>query len=179
MHLLSVAGLRPGLFAHPLYRRLVQHAEVTGALGEGAAQGDGAGAALLQGRVVQVGVGLGVQHLVGEGGGLRGVAGMEADLARLDSRQHPLQPLQVHRLVQAVVHRLPHQRVVRQVYGAGDVLLAGHDAGEDGCQQVVRAHPLYWRRHPFALALSKDGQGAGGVPAPAGREQGYRQQRLG
>ena len=49
---------------------------------------------------------------------------MQPDLAGLDAPQHVLEALDVHRLVQAVVHRLAQQHVVGHLERSGDVLLA-------------------------------------------------------
>ncbi len=95
---------------------------------------------------------------MGEGRRLRRVASVEADLAAIDLLHQLAQPVDVHRFVEAVVHRLAHQRMVRQVDRAGHVLLAGDLLGKDGRQQVVGAHPLERRRRSLAVALSQDGQ---------------------
>ena len=168
MQLFGVAGVGAGFVDDALDGFGVEDAEVAGVLGEGATEGDGAGAALFERGVVEVGVGLGVEHLVGEGRGLGGVFGVEADLARFDAVEDVHQPVEVHRLVEAVVHRLLDQRVVGQLDGAGDVLLAGDEAREDRRHEVVGLHALDGRRRLLALALAEDGEGAGGVPAPAG-----------
>ena len=115
---------------------------------------------------------------MGEGRRLGRVASVEAYLAAIDPFHQLAQPVDVHRLVEAVVHRLAHQRVVRQIDRAGHVLLAGDLLGKDGRQQIVGAHPLERRRRSLAVALAQDGQRAGSIPAPARGEHRHRQQRL-
>ena len=109
----------------------VEGAQVAGVLRERAAQGNGAGASFLERGVVEVSVGLGIEHLVGEGGGLRGVLGVEADLAGFDAIENVLQAVDVHRFVHAVVHGLADDRMVRDFDRAGLILLATDELRED------------------------------------------------
>ena len=158
----------------------VERAEVRGGLRiEPAAQRDRLGAALLERRVVQEGVGLGLEDLVGERRGLDDVAGDHRDLARLHAAQEVLQPLDVHRLFQAVAQGLLDQRVIGDLALAHDVLQAGELVGEDDRHQVLGGLAEQRRRHSPAAALARDGEGAAGVPAPAHAEQRRVEHRLG
>ena len=89
---------------------------------------DRLGAALLQRRVVEEGVGLGVQDLMGQRRRLRQVPGDAANVARLDPPQERLEARRVHGLVQAVLECLLDQRMI------GDL------AGRPGCSPGRRRH---------------------------------------
>ena len=80
--------------------------------------------------------------------------------------------------MRAVVHRLAHQRVVRDLDRSRHVLLAGDLSREHRGQQVVRAHPLNRRRRLLATTHSQHRQRPRHVPAPARAEHRYCQQRL-
>ena len=114
-----------------------------GELGIGAAQRHGAGAALLERRVVEEGVRVGVQDLVRHRRRRRRLDGDRADARRASMPlEHGAQAVGVHRLVQAVVERLVDQRVVGRLDRAGVVVAAGELRGEDGGQQILGAHAL-------------------------------------
>ena len=140
--LLGVAGDGPGLLAHAGDGRGVERGEVAGVAGQRVTQHDGARAALLQGGVVEEGVGLAVDDLVRHGGGLDGVARVQPDRAGLDAGERGDEAVGVHPFAQAVLARLPDERVVGVVEGAGEVLLAADLGREDGGQEVVGAHAL-------------------------------------
>ena len=178
MEFFGVARIWAGFVDDALDGVRVQGTEVAGVLGERAAKGDGAGAALFERGVVEVGVGLRVQHLVGEGRGLGSVLGVQADLAGFDPVEDILEAVDVHRLVHAVIDGLADDGVVGDLDGAGLVLLAADELREDRRHQVVGAHALDLRRDLLALALAEDGERAGGVPAPARAEHRRDEQRL-
>ena len=169
---LGIAGLGPGLLANAGDRVGAEGGEVAGGVGEGLAEGDGAGAAFLDRGVVEVGVGPPADYLVGHGGGLDGVDGMEADGAVLDAGEHVLKAVHVHGLVEAVVAGLAHEGVVGEGEGLVEVLLAADLGGEDRGHEVVAAHALEEGGHALAVALAGDGERPGGVPAPARGEEG-------
>ena len=172
MQFLGVADAGPsvGLFLGNGYG--VQPAQVAGVFGEGPAQGHGAGAALFQGRVVQEGVGHGVQNLVGKDRRLHRVPGVDLDFALFDGRQDFLVSLQVHRLGQAIADGLEHQGMVRRLDGlARRIVLALHLGGEHRRQQVVGAHPLQGRGDFAPAGVTEQGQEPGGVPPPACAEK--------
>ena len=83
-------------------------------------------------------------------------------------REHRRQPLEVHRLVQAVADRLRHQRMIGDLPVARNVLQAGGRIGEHRGHQIVGHHPLQLRRDLPAVAVARDGERNGRVPAPAG-----------
>ena len=73
----------------------------------------------------------------------------------LDAAQQPLEALDVHRLVQAVVDRLPHERMIGNLAVADEVLGARDLVGEHRRHQVVGAHPLQRRGHLLAAAKAR------------------------
>ena len=79
------------------------------------------------------------------------------------SRQHVLEPLQVHRLGERILHHLAHQGMVRDLHLAFEILRARRRVGKDRRQQVIGAHALNLRRN-FPPALK-----AGQQPARARR----------
>ena len=178
VHLLGVAGVRPGFLGDPRDGVGVQRAQVSRALGQRPTQAHGSRAAFLDRRVVEVGVGLAAHDLMRHRRGLDGVPGVQPDLTRLDALQDANQLRQVHRLGEAVLHRLLDQGMVRHLQGAGDVLLAAHLLGEHGGQQIVRSHALEIGRHALPAALPSHRQRTRDVPAPAGREQRHVENRL-
>ncbi len=88
------------------------------------------------------------------------------------------QAVDVHRLVQAVVDGLADERVVRDLEGSGHVLLAADLRREDRGEQVVGAHALDEAAARVCRLAARDGEGAGGVPAPARREERRVEDRL-
>ena len=147
-------------------------AEVAGVVGEGAAERYGAGAALLEGGVVEEGVGHRVEQLVGEHGGLGRVFAEDLDLAVFDAAEHVQHALGVERLREAVAERFEHEGVVGGLDPAvgREVVLAGGGGGEDGGEEVVGAHSLDGRGDALAARLPEEREGAGGRPSPAQRE---------
>ena len=117
-------------------------------LGQAAAERHRARAALLERRVVEEGVGPAVQDLVRQRRRLGRVDEVERGSRRASMRfEHADEAVDVHRLVQAVVQRLAHERVVGDLDGTGaGVLLAGGLRREDRGQQVVGLHALDRRR---------------------------------
>ena len=139
--------------------------------GQAAAQRDGAGAALLERRVVEEGVGVRVQDLVREHARARASRASRARIspARI-AREHGAQAVDVHRLVQAVAHRLAHERVVGHLDGAAAPWLSWQASWrrEDRGEQVVGAHALERRRHASCRSAKRSSASERrGVPAPA------------
>ena len=155
-------------------------AEVAGVVGEGAAEGDGAGAALLEGGVVEEGVGHCVEQLVGEHGGLGRVFAEDLDLAVFDAAERVQHALGVQRLREAVAERFEHEGVIGRIDPAAgrEVVLAGGGGGKDGGEEVVGAHALDGGGDALAARLPEEREGAGGRPSPAQREDGGLQDGL-
>src|SRR5260221_14782221 len=61
---------------------------------------------------------------------------------------------------------------------AFDVLLACGDVGEDGGEEVIRAHELNLRRNLLSAPEAKQGQGSLGIPTPASGEDRRSQSGL-
>ncbi len=140
--------------------------------GEGAAQVDGAGAALLEAGLVEEGVGVGVEELVGEDRGDGGVDGEAADGAALDAAQDLDEAVEVHRFVQDVLHDLVDEGVLGDLDVADDGLEAGGGLREDAGEEVFGAGALDLRGDAFALGHAQQLQAAAGGPAPAVLEDG-------
>ena len=144
---------------------------------------DGARAALLEWRVVEERVGTGVQDLVRKGRGLDRLAEVHPHAAPLDALEERSEPAEIRGLVEAVVHRLLHERVVGNLDRAAQVLLAGDLIRKRGRKKIVRLHPLQREGHFPSAAAPQDRERAGRVPAPARRkhrrgQEGLRQDLL-
>ena len=134
--------------------------------GQPAAHADRARAALLERRVVEEGVGVGVQDLVREHATARASRARRVGSrpSRDRARARARRPVGVHRLGQAVAHRLAHQRVVGDLDGAAAVVvLAGGLRGEDRGEQVVA------RACAGAAAARACRRGSAAAPASASR----------
>ena len=59
--------------------------------------------------------GLALRISCASGDGAAASRATHSDLARLDAREQRLEAVDVHRLVQAVVHRLLHERMIRDL----------------------------------------------------------------
>ena len=113
VQLVGVARFRPGLLAHKLDGRGVETTQVGGGrVVEPAPIDHRLRAALLQGRVVEIGIGPRRQDFERQRRGLGQIARDYREIAALDPPQQCLQSIDVHRLVQALVDRLLHQRMV-------------------------------------------------------------------
>src|SRR5258708_10558588 len=107
---------------------------------------------------------------MGELRGNRSVDGDATDRAVCDAGQQGAEAVDIHGLGEDILHDLGHQRVVGDFDVALDIFLAGSDVGEDGGEEIVGAHALNLKGNLFAAAEAQQGQGALGVPAPAGGE---------
>ena len=169
VQLVGVRGIGPGFGAHPRDRLGIEPAEVGGVLRrEPAPAHHRLGPALLQRRVVEIGVGPGRQHLEGQRRRLGQIARDDADGAGLEPRQQPLQTFDVHRVVQAVGDGLADQRMVGDLALADQVLGAGELVGEDRRDQVLGVHARELRRHLPAAAEARQRQRHARRPSASG-----------
>ena len=179
MQLLGVDRIGPRLGLNLGDRLSVQPAEVGRALGVAPApRHHRLCPSLLERRVVEKGVGSRRQRLERERRWLGQIAADDLDVARLEALEQPLQPVDVHRLVQAVGDRLIGQRMVRDLALADQILGAGDLVGEDRRDQVFRLHAQELRRHLLAAAKARQRERHAGDPAPARREHRRVEHRL-
>ncbi len=117
---------------------------------------DRAGAPLLERRVVEEGVGVGVEDLVAKTATAPACSRATRRMRpACDRVEHGAQAVRVHRLDQAVAHGLAHQRVVGDLDGAAAVVvLAGGLGREHRREQVLGAHALEGGRHALAALRS-------------------------
>ena len=86
--------------------------------------------------------------------------------------QDAAEAVDVHGLVHDVFHDFFDEGMVGDFDVAFDVFKAGGNVGEDGGEQIVASHALNLRRNFFAVLKAQQGEGAVGVPAKAGGEDG-------
>ena len=126
------------------------------------------GAALLERRVVEIGVGPRGQHLERERRRLREIArrprGSAPDSMPSSSRSRPSVSIAS---LEAIAERLADQRMVGDLALAGQVLGAGDLVGEDRADQVLGGHARELRRHLAAAAEARQGERHAAHPAPA------------
>ena len=170
VHVLGRLRLRPGFGAHAFDGGGVERAQpVERPRFERAAAHDGLRAALLQRRVVEERVQLAVEDPARERRGLRRVHRDALDRPVAQPAQDLDQTFDVRRFDEAVVDRLPHQRVIhrdlqvprRQVLGTRD------GRRKRSGQEIGRAHAQDLRRHRFAVLHARQDQRARRVPPPA------------
>ena len=179
MQFLGVDRIGPRLGAHPRDRLRIEPAEVRRALRcKPAPRHHRLRPPLLQRCIVEIRIGPRRQHLQRQRRRLRQVTGNDADIAGLDACKQPLQPFDVHRLVQAVRDRLIGQRMIGNLAIAGQVLGAGHLVGEHAGDQILRLHARELRRHLPAAAESRQRQRDARHPAPPRGEHRRIEHRL-
>ncbi len=173
VELVFVANVGPALAADLVDGSLIEAAcffEDAG--GQGAAEGDSAGAAFFEAGFVEEGVGVGVEQLVRELRGDRRVDGEAADTAVLDAAEDFDEAIEVHGLAENVLHDFVDERVVGNLDVAFDGLEAGSRLGEDAGEQVFGAGALNLRGDALAFGEAQELQTASGGPAPAVLEDG-------
>ncbi len=179
MQLLGVGGLGPGFAADPRDGVRIEAAEIGRAVGIlPAPRHHRLRPALFERRVVKEGVGARRQRLERQRRGLRQVAAENVDLARLDALEQPLKPVDVHRLMEAVVDRLIGQGMVGHFALADEIFGTGDLIGKDGGDQIFGLHAQELRRDLLAAAKARQRQRDAGDPAPARREHRRVEHRL-
>ena len=174
-----VAHVRPRLFAHFRDGRLVQSADFRkNGLRQHAPHFDGARAAFLEWRVVQIGVRIRVQNLVRELRRNGRVHGETLDSSFGDRANHFFEAINIHRLGESILHRLANQRMVGDHDLAGNIFLAGESFGKHRGQKIIGAHSLDLRWHSLAAHEAQQGESAARVPAPARGENRRREHGL-
>ncbi len=179
MQLIGILDARPSLVANAVDRRLLERRQVVGGLRVSkAARLDGKRTTLLQGSVVEEGIGLRRDDLVGQRRGLTHVARHQALLAVDDLRQQGLELVEIHRLFETIANRLLDERMVRHLARPLDVLETGHGVREDHRQQVFGVHALQGRRLALPADPALHGQRAGRVPSPSHWKHGCVEEGL-
>ena len=179
MQFLRAACSRPDFPAHLLHRCRTQRSMILRRHRlQPAPHGHGAGAAFLERRAVQEAVHPRIDDLGSQRRGLTDIAAFERNRSRLDVGQHLDQPLDVHRLGQAVVYRLSDQRVIRHLAVTDDVFQTGQLVGKDAGHQVFGLHSQQMRRRLASGMKTSDGERNDGVPAPTNRKHRRIEQSL-
>ena len=148
MQFVGVADQRPGFVGDLGDCRGIELRQVLHLVDrQRAPRGHGPRAALFQRGVVEERVRIGVEQLVAERRRLARLDGTSSTRPDLMSSEQRQPAVDVHRLVQAVVHRLLHQRMIGNLDVAVMVLQAADGFGKGGGQQIVAAELLQERRH--------------------------------
>ena len=175
--LVGIAHIRPGFLLNLRDGRRVKLANFfEHRFRQHAAHLNRSGAALFQGRVVEIGVRIGVQDLVRENRRNRSIDCDAANFSGSNLFQNLLQAVEVHGLVHHVFHHFADQGMVGQLNGAVNIFLAGRHIGKNRSQQIIGAHALNLRRYFAAALKAQQRQRAVGIPAPA-RGKNRREQR--
>ena len=147
VHFVRARRFGPCLLAHALDRRDVELPKGRcRCLVQPSPTHHGLRAALLERRIVEIGVRPRGQDLERKRRWRCQVAGDHLDAPALDASQQPLETFDVHCFVQAIVHRLTHERMIRNFAVPHEVLRARDLVREYGRDQVFGAHPLQRRR---------------------------------
>ena len=181
MQFVGVARIGPRFVAHALDRGGVERAQIAGRrrLARRAASrppasrrsSSGASSRNAYGRALRI------SCASGDGSGVSR-ATQRISPAMDPRRARAASAVEVHRLFEAVAHRLADQRMIGNLAIAGDVLEAGGGVGKDRGHQVVGQHPLQLRRHLRAAAVARHGERDRRVPAPARLEHRRVEERL-
>ena len=115
-------------------------------------------AALLERRIVKIGIRPCRQDLAGERRRLGQIPRDDPDRAGLDFGKQTLEPVDIHRLVEAVVDGLRDERMIRHFALADEILGAGHLIREDRADQILGHHAHELRRHLLAAAEARQSE---------------------
>ena len=177
--LICIANIGPRLLANFGDRSGIEPADFRQhRFGQHAAHLDGAGAALFEWSVVEIGVGIGVQNFVRELRGHGGFDGHAANASSGDVFQDYFQAIDVHRFGERVFHGFARERMIGNFDVARNIFLAGQGLRENGCEQIVGTHALNRRRNFFPAHEAQQGERAAGNPAPARGEDRRSQHGL-
>ena len=156
VQLVRIGRIGPCLLAHTRYRCLVETAHLVGGIRiKPAPAHHRLRAALLERRVVEIGIRPCGEHLAGERRGLGQILGDDPDGARLDVGKQMLEAFDIHRLVEAIGNGLRDERMVGHLALAHQILGAGHLIGEDRAHQVLCHHAHELGRHLLAAAEAR------------------------
>ena len=129
----------------------------------------GARAALFERRIVEIGVGIGVENFVRKDR-RHGVSTARQRIAALRYvAEDVLQALEVQGLGEHVFHRLAHQRMIGNCDVADDIFLAGERLRKNRGQQIVGAHALNLRRNFFAALEAQQAPARARRPSASAR----------
>ena len=99
--------------------------------------------------------------------GLGRVFGQQLQLAREKLLQLAQKAGEIQRLFERIAQRLLHQRVLRHLARALQVVETSRGVGKDALQQVLGVHALQLVRHARAAAVARHRERERGGPAPA------------
>ncbi len=173
MEFVFVAEVGPALATDGVDGMLVEAASAFGdAVGETAAESDGAGSTLFEASVIEESIRVGVDEFVSELGWDRGVDCEAADGARLDLLEDLDEALEVHGLLQNIFHHFVDERVIRDLDVADDGFEAGGSLGEDTGEEVFGAGALDLRGDALPFRHAEELEATTSGPAPASFEYG-------
>ena len=179
MQLIGICWIGPRLGADAGYCFGVELAEVGRSLGvEPTPAHHGLGPALLQRRVVEIGIRPCRQHLEGKRRGFGQIARDHTNSARLETGKQALEPANVHGIVQAVRNGLSDQWMIGDHALADKIFGASELIGKDGRDQILSSHTRELRRHLLAAAEARQSKRHAGNPSPARDEHGRIEQGL-
>jgi hypothetical protein len=179
VQLIGALDLGPGFVPNPLDRCRIQSSKIVGRRRlEGSASVNRLRPPFLQRRVIQEGIGSGIQDLMRQWRGLRQIPGHQPQLTRPDLAEDFSQPPEIHDVVHTVIDRLADQRVIGNLPVSRNVLQTGGCVRERGSQEIFGLHPLYLGRHLTPAPTARNGERDIAVPPPVGAEHGRVEQCL-
>src|SRR5262245_58439543 len=180
MQFVGTANHWPGVRANLIDRCRIETAEVADRIdGDAPAQRYRSCSTLLERRVVRKGVWIGIEYLMTERRGLASVPRYQLDATGHNVAEHSEPPVEIHRLTQAIGHRLAHQWVIRNFDILRPIFETRRLRRKHCSQQIFCTKTLKIGRNPFAPAHAEHGQRPCNIPAPSRAEQRNRKQRLG
>ncbi len=170
MQFIRIAHDRPGLLLYFLNRGRIQRPDLAGQLSwQRAPHLHGPRPPLFQRRIVEKGIGVGIQDLVRERGRHRRIDRHTTDDPGFNLLEERGQSVEIHRLGETVPQGLVHERMIRNLASpfADHIILTGHRIREDGAKKIFRLHPLDLRRNLFPMRKAQQDQRTADIPAPA------------
>ena len=172
VQLIGIAHIRPCVAPHFIVSRRIKPAQFRcERFRQRAAHIYGARAALLERRIVEIGVRIGVQNFVREGRRHRRIHREALDVALDEISQDAFQAIDIERLGEHILHRLAHQWMIGNGDITDDIFLAGQCLRKNGRQQVFGAHSLNLRSDFLSALKTQQRERAARGPAPAHREK--------
>lgn len=170
---------RPGFLANLGNRLGIEPPQIAHVVGaKCSAHGDGPCPSLLQGRIVEKRIYVGVDELMTERRWFSCITSNKLDASRFNILENAPEPRQIHDFGETITHSLPYERMIRRFQIAGAVFEAGCLHREHRGEQIFSPKPLQMRRHPLSAALPQHAERSCDIPPPANTKHRCSQESL-